>query len=314
MDDVLARSERVSGDELRRLLQRRDTPGCVHLGVQLVSFITAAGATVALAAAGDPRWMATVAVCGAVLATFFPAMHEAGHGTAFRSAALNRAVTWLAAVLMLQVPSFFREFHWEHHRETQNPARDPEIARAPRLLAPWPSNPFFYLVRVSGQLIMVGKGLFTLVSAVLPTAAAWARVFPFVRAAQRRRVAWESRAVVLAMGAACFAGLRFVPGFAALLLAWPIAHVVLGFYLMPEHTGLPADGSQFHRTRTIRSNAVVRWLMWNMPYHAEHHAYPGVPFHAVPALHRVLAPELEHVATGYLAFHVEALRRACGRA
>ena len=64
------------------------------------------------------------------------------------------------------------------------------------------------------------------------------------------------------------------------------------------------------RTRTIRTNALVRTLMWNMPYHAEHHANPGVPYHALPALHDRLAPELEHVSSGYLAFHADAVLRA----
>ena len=34
--------------------------------------------------------------------------------------------------------------------------------------------------------------------------------------------------------------------------------------------------------------------MWNMPYHAEHHAYPSVPFHALPQLHKALDSELVH--------------------
>ena len=93
------------------------------------------------------------------------------------------------------------------------------------------------------------------------------------------------------------------------LLAWPVAHLALGLSLMAEHTGLPNAGSQLERTRTVRSNGLVRWFMWNMPYHAEHHTHAGVPFHAVPRLHGRLEPDLVNVATGHLAFHREALRR-----
>ena len=81
---------------------------------------------------------------------------------------------------------------------------------------------------------------------------------------------------------------------------------------MAEHTGLPHDGSQLHRTRTLRSNAWLRWCMWNMPYHGEHHAYPGVPFHALPRLHQLLGDEVENQVPGYFAFHAEAIRRALG--
>ena len=97
------------------------------------------------------------------------------------------------------------------------------------------------------------------------------------------------------------------------MLAWPIAHVLLGLFLMPEHTGLPNTGTQIERTRTIRSNALVRWWMWNMPYHAEHHAHPAVPFHALGQLHLRLALKLVNVTPGYLAFHREALTRAARR-
>ncbi|MBA2665234.1 MAG: fatty acid desaturase [Bradymonadaceae bacterium] len=83
-------------------------------------------------------------------------------------------------------------------------------------------------------------------------------------------------------------------------------------YIITEHTGLPHEGSQLERTRTVRSNALVRWWMWNMVYHAEHHAYPAVPFHQAPRLHAILEPRLQNVSRGYLAFHAEALRRAFG--
>jgi len=44
-------------------------------------------------------------------------------------------------------------------------------------------------------------------------------------------------------------------------------------------------------------------LMWNMPFHAEHHLYPSLPFHALAQAHRQLAPQLAVLAPGYLAVH-----------
>jgi fatty acid desaturase len=54
-------------------------------------------------------------------------------------------------------------------------------------------------------------------------------------------------------------------------------------------------------TRTTLTNALVRYFAWNMPYHAEHHAFPALPFHALPAAHRALQGELKIVASGYVA-------------
>jgi fatty acid desaturase len=53
--------------------------------------------------------------------------------------------------------------------------------------------------------------------------------------------------------------------------------------------------------------------MWNMPLHATHNIHPSIPFPQLPRAHRLLQPQLEHVTSGYLAFHREALARAFGR-
>ncbi len=303
-------SARVSKQELQRWMERRDAPAWARVAVLVPLFLGSAAATAWLAARGHPGWMGTLLLCGVSLVTFFPALHEAGHRTAFRSGPLNEGLVWLSAFLMLQAPSFFREFHWEHHRSTQSPRHDPEIAAAPGLLVGWPRNLGFYLARATGQGLLVGKALFTLSSAVLFTPAQWEKLFPFIRVNQRRRVQWESRLVVVLWGVLLLGGLGFVSGFGHVLLAWPIAHLLMGLFVMPEHTGLPLEGSQLQRTRTLRSNALVHFLMWNMSYHAEHHAYPAVAFHGLPELHRALGPEVEHVSSGYLAFHLLALRHA----
>jgi fatty acid desaturase len=138
------------------------------------------------------------------------------------------------------------------------------------------------------------------------------RFYPYVRPAFRRQVVRESRIVVVVLGGTLWFGLRLLPGFATLLLAWPAAHFALSLFVMPEHTGLGSEGSQLHRTRSTKSNALVRWAMWNMSYHSEHHAFPAVPFHAAAQLSLGIGPEIENRVSGYLAFHAEALRRSFG--
>ena len=293
---------------MQDLLERRDGPGLLRLATQLVLLVCTGAATIVLAAAGHPAFVVTTLACGLVLPAFFAVMHEAAHRTAFRSQRLNEIAIWVGSLLMLQVPSFFREFHFEHHRSTQDRGKDPELAAAPDLMDPWPHNLAHYLLLASGQALMLGKIAMSLAPALLSTSHGWGR-FPYVRPDRRRRVSWESRGFVALLATAAYGALT-IPGALAVLVAWPIAHVALGLFLMPEHTGLPHTGTQIERTRTIRSNALVRWWMWNMPYHAEHHAHPAVPFHALGQLHRRLQPELVNVTPGYAAFHREALRRA----
>jgi fatty acid desaturase len=98
---------------------------------------------------------------------------------------------------------------------------------------------------------------------------------------------------------------------AALLYLW-VAPVLLGqpflrLYLLAEHTGCPLVANMLENSRTTRSLAPLRRLAWNMPYHAEHHAYPALPFHALPAAHRVLRASIAIQAPGYVAVQREIL-------
>jgi fatty acid desaturase len=44
-----------------------------------------------------------------------------------------------------------------------------------------------------------------------------------------------------------------------------------------------------------------------MPYHAEHHAYPALPFHALPAAHELLKERIAVQADGYVEVNREIL-------
>ena len=92
-----------------------------------------------------------------------------------------------------------------------------------------------------------------------------------------------------------------------LLLGQP----VLRLYLLAEHGRCPQVADMLENSRTTLTNRAVRALAWNMPYHAEHHVAPNVPFHRLPELHALARPYLGTMASGYSAFtrdYVRALR------
>jgi fatty acid desaturase len=62
-------------------------------------------------------------------------------------------------------------------------------------------------------------------------------------------------------------------------------------------------------TRTTYTTAIVRFLAWTLPYHTEHHVWPAVPFHQLPALHDRLQAHLQVTADGYAAFTRDYLAR-----
>ena len=58
-----------------------------------------------------------------------------------------------------------------------------------------------------------------------------------------------------------------------------------------EHLGLPHVDTITENTRSTRTNALMRWMCWNMQYHTAHHAFPGVPCYRLPELHRTIFDE-----------------------
>src|SRR5260221_8073021 len=93
-------------------------------------------------------------------------------------------------------------------------------------------------------------------------------------------------------------------GFSAAFYFWflpaILAQPLLRAVLITEHTGCSKDDKGLSNARTTLASAPIRLLMWNMPYHAEHHLFPKIPFHQLPALHREIRTRLAHVAPGYL--------------
>jgi len=62
----------------------------------------------------------------------------------------------------------------------------------------------------------------------------------------------------------------------------------LRFYLIAEHTGCEATSDMMHNTRTTYTFWFYKKLAWNMPWHAEHHAFPQVPFYALDKVHELV--------------------------
>ena len=309
MDAVFSTASELSPDERRALQARRDGPAAWRLSIQVLGLIASAVAVVLLEPSGGPLFVLALVGLATFEAALFAAMHECGHSTAFATRWLNELGLQIGAAVMLMPPTGFRHFHFEHHRKSHVEG-DPELPGGTLELAGWPRNPIAWLIVLSGQPLMLGKLLVVVATALGRPPRWWERWMPYVPERVRGRVAWESRALLLGL-LALFALAVFVDHRVYWLLAgFPLAHVLLGPYLVAEHTGLASEGDVLDRTRSMKCSAVVRWLFWNMPLHAEHHGWPAVPFHALPALHERISEALPHRGRGYLAVHVQGLKAA----
>jgi fatty acid desaturase len=297
MDQVFEASGAIDKPALKALCRRSDARGLAQLAGHLLA-ILASGALVA-AARGSP-WLAPALVLhGTLLVFLFAPLHETIHATAFRSRPLNRAVAFLCGLVLFLPSQYFRDFHFAHHRHTQDPSADPELAR------PKPETLGGYLLALSGLPYWREQAL------LLARLTAGRVDESFVPPQRRAAVVREARVMVALYGAIAAASLGL--GSAAALIYWlgPLAlgQPALRAFLMAEHIGCPLVPDMLRNTRTTRSNPAVRWLAWRMNYHVEHHAYPALPFHALPKAHRLLRDKISVKSNSYIDFHWKLVRQ-----
>ena len=299
---------RLGGAELKALLARRDAPAWWRLAGHLA--LMAAAGWLWLAhwyplpgTAPLTLWIALPALVlyGLCLATMFAPMHECVHRTAFRTNALNDAVGWGAGLLSFYNSTFYRHYHGWHHRFTQQAGNDPELDD------PKPRSLAGYIVEIGGLTWWYGKVRGHLGLAFFGQA----EKKPYIPAAARAEVVRSERLQVavyaVAIAASALAGSWwFVLGW---VLPLAVGEPFLRVFTLSEHTGTAEGNDRYANTRTTYTNALIDYLMWEMPYHAEHHRFPALPFHALRRMHAHLKPHLAYIAgDGYLGVQRRLLR------
>ncbi|MEM9163657.1 MAG: fatty acid desaturase [Cyanobacteria bacterium P01_F01_bin.4] len=259
-----------------------------HLGVLAISGYLWAAA---------PLWLAIPAlgIYGVGLALMFCTMHECAHRTAFASSRVNDAVAWLAGLLSFYNATFYRRYHKWHHRYTQIPGKDPELDD------PKPTHIAQYLWQLTGLPWWWGR-----LGSHRKVAMAQLADFYFLPESAHGSVVRSTRLQLGGYGAIALLSLLLGhPGFIVTdwLLPLAVGQPVLRFILLAEHGGCPHEDNPLTNTRTTLTLWPLRFLMWNMPYHAEHHLYPSIPFYALPAAHQSLKTYFEQIDTGYLTVH-----------
>jgi len=223
-----------------------------------------------------------IMACGAADARW----HECGHGTAFTHDWLNDSIYWLASFLLLREPTVWRWSHARHHSETIHVGRDPEIA--------FPRPPQVRVIALN--LLHLHTGPRALARIIRHSCA---RIDPevasYVPETEYRRVKIEARLFLVGLSAIlliCFLTQSALPAFVVGLPAFYGAWVVM-FFGATQHAGLGLNAMD-HRlsTRSVRMNPVFRFLYLNMNHHLEHHLFPTVPYHRLPALQSAIASDL----------------------
>ena len=119
---------------------------------------------------------------------------------------------------------------------------------------------------------------------------------------------WDTLRIFLA-AYGLLAALSIAAQSTALLWVWLLPALLgqpfMRLYLLAEHTRCPHVANMLENTRTTFTTRLVRFIAWNMPYHIEHHTYPAVPFHKLPAFHAIIHDQLGCTQDGYGRFHAD---------
>jgi fatty acid desaturase len=290
----------IDHNTVRGLMRRTNVHALLTLGAWLLLCLATASAVVMTS---DTFWVVpAMVVYGAVLTFAYAASHECAHGTAFRTRWLNESVFWFTSLVFIEEPLYRRYSHAGHHSNTWFNALDPQkpygIPLTLRRYLAVTLGPALYL-DAARQLARHSAGRFT------DTERA------FLPASDIPKVKFNSRVM-----AGCY--LSLLLGAAALQSAWPLLLYflprflgggIVTLYINTQHMCM-AEDQRDHRltTRSIRCTWLERLLYWNMNFHIEHHLYPSVPFHALPALSQCVARQLPPPVRSVIAANADILR------
>jgi len=181
-----------------------------------------------------------IVVQGYFVAFLFMVVHETAHKTAFRSRALNLALGHLSSFAIGLPYEYYCLFHWDHHRYTQDPDRDPEL-----LVGPMPASDTQLAFAYTGLRQVAFRLGLMLCHAFTGNASA-----PWIPEGKRHIVVKEARLYVAFYVALLLASFTFHT--ALLLWVWIVPLIVGQLFLRPylyaEHTGCERTRAALSRT------------------------------------------------------------------
>ena len=283
MSDHWYRCE-IDRELLKSLSRRTNWHGLVYLLYFVVLLvISGAGAVQSL---GTPWSIPAFLLYGGIWVFATSVVHETSHGTAFRNRALNETVLFIFGFMVQQTPSLLRYVHARHHSHTALVGEDPEIIL---------TNPMTWRDFIIKELIDLGSiWYFVKATAGLAIGRPTQDAADCIPAQGMLRAVIEAQVYMLAYFGVILWSLMAQSWLPVLMLILPrlFGAPTHGVILATQHFGMAQDiPDHRHTTRTMHVNPALRLLYWNMNYHVEHHIFPQVPFHALPALHKAVADQ-----------------------
>ena len=283
LDSSFAGTVKVPAAKLKELKVRSNLRGVVQAGSHIAAIVAN---TYMLSLAWGAWWAVPLFVAqGILINCLYAGVHELSHQTVFNNAKANEVFGRLFTFILLMGRDQDKLEHYQHHRHTQDVDLDAEIVGGK------PFNLFTYLLYFSGITYWPYR-----VAEVVKLALGRTNEWPHLSQVQFAKVHKEARIMLILY--ACIVGLSLWYQSAAALYYWLLPMFCTKWFHnlqnIVEHTGMPHEPEILVNTRTIKANPLMKWLLWNMPYHTAHHTYPMIPFFKLPQLHNEIVDRLGH--------------------
>lgn len=229
---------------------------------------------------------------GCILGGCLSACHDCTHASFGKFLLFNRlaGIFWASTILLNF--TLYKYFHSEHHRYA-NVQGDPE---SPKVF----SNLWDYVQNLPGTSFSIPLWL-------MSVRAAFGRFPHFIRSEKvRRDVHLDNIALLVWLLMIATATVLWTDYTIRLYWIPLIIFLPMEFWLNSlEHYGCDQGTNILCNTRTISSNFLLRYILWNSNYHAEHHAYPSIPSHNLHRLHLLIGNHFKVQEKSYVLFHLK---------
>ena len=295
----------IERDVLWQLMQRSNLSGAFQAVGHLALWTATGALTYYLWTQQIWVGFAVALILHGTVGSFFKgiAVHELGHGTVFKTRALNRFFLYIYSVLGWWNFHEYAMSHTYHHRYTLHPDGDREVQL--------PRNPTLRLICLL-QLFTVNIGFRTEATPIFQTVRSTVRtalnrcdtewlaaLYQDHPEARKLAVNWARFLLVFHV---CVIAGSFALGL-PILAVLISGHVFIGNWLkyfvgLPMHCGLRDNVPDFRLcVRTIKLDPVSEFLYWRMNWHTEHHMFAGVPCYNLARLHRAVKDDMPEPRT-----------------
>eukprot|EP00978_Attheya_sp_CCMP212_P033752 scaffold137800_cov41-Attheya_sp.AAC.3 len=242
----------------------------------------------------------------------FAGQHEFLHRNAFKTKWINDVCLFVVGIFCFELGVHERVMHKQHHTFTNNIDKDPELtsyySREELENPGFRSLPFTKMAYFrqffdvfstfksrAGKIINSARGIPVDYSGTSWSLKEWtySKESGIMQSLQMTAIAQLSIVAAIFF----FFG-QTTQGLQGIFFWW-IVPVIIGYpcvnyFRNLEHADCEVSKSPncLRNTRSVRSNLLVRVLLWDTNYHVEHHCYPMVPFFN---LHKINELMYEHV-------------------